>query len=121
MPEEVIALSGGTEQVLAAIRRAKAEFDKQGLVIEGVELEPPARIVASGKDLFAVLKQVGTMKVPQGRFRARSFLLGISKDGGENWRFADGSALDKRTAKKVFPTFPDELELPKPQMPEQLK
>lgn len=120
MPDEIIGMVGGVDKMLAAIGQAKADFKKQGLVIESVELDPPARIVASGKDHFAVLTQVGTMKLPQGRFRARSFMLGISKDGGVSWRFADGSALDKRMAKKVFPSFPEDLDLPKPQMPEQL-
>lgn len=120
IPDELLELMGGLDKMVASIQQSKKDFADKGVAIEKVEVDAPKRIVLSGQDRYAMVPQRSVMKLPEGRILSHANMLGISKDGGTTWKFADGSAMDKRTAKKVFPSFPDDLELPKQQLPEQL-
>ena len=48
-----------------------------------------------------------------GKAVSKSYLLGISSDGGKTWKFADGAGLDKKESRdKTLPKLPAELQLP---------
>jgi hypothetical protein len=62
------------------------------------------------------------MNIPGGRSISRSFLLGVSPDGGKTWTFADGTGLQAQSDReKLLPKLPAALKLPAEQEPEVIK
>jgi hypothetical protein len=49
----------------------------------------------------------------EGPAKRRSYLLGVSNDGGHTWHFLDGAGLTPAKLKRVLPDFPDDLKLPR--------
>ena len=62
------------------------------------------------------------MTFPAGRILAKTYLLGISPDGGKSWTFLDGTGLQsKEVREKVLPTMPAKLKLPELSPPQIIK
>jgi hypothetical protein len=53
-------------------------------------------------------------KTPKGRFAGEWFLIGVSNDRGEHWKFVDvfGKRLNAEQLKTIFPAVADRLRLP---------
>jgi hypothetical protein len=120
MADEAIAHYGGRATIAAALAKVKAEMTAKGVTIENAEIDLPQQIVTGGGKLFAVLGQRVTMKLPEGHLRTRSFLLAVSSDDGQTWKFVDGARLTREKAVAMFPTFPQSLALPEVGPPERL-
>jgi hypothetical protein len=60
------------------------------------------------------------MKLPEGHVRTHSFLLAVSADDGQTWKFVDGARLTREKVVAIFPTFPQSLALPEVGPPERL-
>lgn len=117
MPDEVVKMLGGREQVVAMMNKAKAESGPQPELEEAV-IEAPSQLVKAEKRTFAIVPQTVTVKVPEGRLMLKSFLLAVSPDDGKTWRFVDGVELDRQKALTIFPDLPETLQLPKVGEPE---
>lgn len=118
MPPEGLRASGGRAAVLKELESGKAEMAKHGVRIEGSEIDAPHDFVAVDDHVFAIVPQRTTIKVPEGHLLQRGYLLGVSTDGGDTWRFLDGAGLSRDRLKKLFTHFPDSFPLPEIQEPE---
>jgi hypothetical protein len=112
MPQQALALAGGREQTIADMRRGRAQMNRDGVAFEAADIQPPKDVISSGGELFAVLPERLTMRVPKGRVVQDSYLLGISLDEGTSWKFVDGATLSHRNVSMLFPSFPSTLTLP---------
>jgi hypothetical protein len=120
MADEVIAHFGGRATIAAALAKVKGEMAAKGITIENAEIDLPQQIVPGGGKLFAVLGQRVTMKLPEGHLRTHSFLLAVSSDDGQTWKFVDGVRLTREKVVAIFPTFPESLALPEVGPPERM-
>jgi hypothetical protein len=120
MADEAIAHFGGRATIAAALAKVKAEMAEKNVTIEGSELDLPREMVAGGGKLFAVLPQRVMIKLPQGHVRTHSYLLAVSSDDGQTWKFVDGARLTREKVTSIFPSFPRALALPEVGPPERL-
>jgi hypothetical protein len=120
MADEAIAHYGGHATIAAALAKVKAEMAAKGITVENTEIDLPQQIAPGGGKLFAVLGQRVTMQLPEGHVRTRSFLLAVSPDDGQTWKFVDGARLTREKVVAIFPTFPASLALPEVGPPERL-
>jgi hypothetical protein len=118
MPPEGLRASGGRAAVLAELAKGKGEMASSGVRIERADIDAPRELAAVDDHLFAIVPQRVTLKVPSGHLLSRSYLLGVSTDGGDTWRFLDGAGLDRARLKRLFPRFPEALALPPATEPE---
>jgi hypothetical protein len=112
MADEAIAYFGGRATVAAALATVKADMAEKNVTIEGGEFDLPHEMVASGGKLFAILPQRVMIKLPQGHVRTHSYLLAVSSDDGQTWKFVDGARLTLEKVRSIFPSFPLNLALP---------
>lgn len=116
----VVRMLGGRE---AAIRTSADVFKRlaeQGMSITSYAVSEPTAVLAEGAHTFAVLPTKMEMKFKEGRILSKSYILGISADGGKSWTFIDGSGINSKT-EKILPKLPEKLVLPKKEDPQVIK
>ncbi len=119
---KVVELLGGREKMIGALADGMRQLKEKGFAFRSVEVGEPADFIEGGKDTFVVVPTTTEMTAPGGRFIVKSYLLGISPDGGKAWTFVDGNGIgtpEKR--EKILPKLPEKLELPEAQEPEFIK
>lgn len=107
----VVKFNGGVEKMIAAMERSSREMKSSGTVIHAASVGEPDELVTQGEELFVVVPLDLELKVPNGKLRASSFVIGISNDGGKNWKFVNGD-LDTQTVKLAVPNLPSKLRIP---------
>jgi hypothetical protein len=118
MAEDAIKFVGGRERVVKELTTGKADMARDGWAFDHVDIDAPQEIVEGGARLFAIVPQRVTMRSPQGHVLQRGYLLAISSDAGQSWKFIDGAGLTVENVKKIVPGFPTTIELPEHTKPE---
>lgn len=111
---KLVAAMGGKETMIARLKQMEQEFKRQGFDFSSLETGKPGNVITSstGRQYVVVPTQL-ELETPQVKLKTSGFLLGISEDQGENWKFVDGNGLsDPAARKKLFSDFPDDLKLP---------
>lgn len=107
---------GGKEKATAATEQA---MKQAGIVFTEIKFGDATEYLTEGSHGFLTLPTTITMTVPGGTLVAKSYLLGITKDEGKTWAFADGAGIQNPQAReKVLPKLPEKLKLPEPGKPE---
>jgi poly(3-hydroxybutyrate) depolymerase len=118
-PGLIKALGGRAAAVEQTEKLMKAITDR-GFKFLAFKVGTPGDFLTEGGNTFVVVPTTVTMSIPDGKKAVmRSYLLGISPDGGKTWAFADGSGLDKQDFRdQVLPKLPAALKLPEKGKPE---
>ena len=111
---KVIEMAGGRQKMIAAMEAGTKEMKAKGLEISSCQIGVPSDPVKSESDLFVVVPFELEMKVPGGKARQGSFVIGVSGDMGKSWVFVNGD-VDVNQLKQVLPTLPNGLKLPEKQ------
>lgn len=115
MPAKIVELAGGRESMIQLLERNAEGMKSRGAFIRSVKLEEPSGVAEAKGDLFGIVPYTLEMTVGGVRGRQKSFLIGISSDGGTSWAFVDGGQADAAKVKRLFPNFPEQLRLPEKQ------
>jgi hypothetical protein len=119
---KVVELMGGREKMIAAVETGMQKLKDEGFVLQSVTVDEPSEFQSEGTNTFSIVRTTMEMTAPGGKVVTKSYLLGISADGGKAWTFVDGNGLDtKEKRDKVLPKLPEKLELPEQQKPEFIK
>lgn len=113
----LVELGGGRAQMIANIEKEMKEMKAQGVAVISMSFDDPTQVIKIGEELFAVLPSTMKMKVPSGILTGKSFMLGISSDNGAHWTFVNGSSLDEKGIKTLFPAALGKLKIPKEEKP----
>lgn len=115
----VIKELGGRDEAIRVAQSSIEELKTKNLKVHAYRVGTPQDLYIEGKNTFTIVPTWLEMFAPDARVVARSYLLGISSDGGKTWKFADGSGLDDATFREhVLPKLPADFKLPESQKPE---
>jgi hypothetical protein len=120
MPKEAFDAfpdAGGRAGLRAQILDGLAEMAGDGVFIESADYEAPRTFVDGGTRLFAIVPERLRMKVPDGHLLQRGYMVAVSEDGGESWKFVSGT-VKRKDLLRLFPDFPATLTLPDIPRPE---
>jgi len=120
MADAALAFVGGRKKVADELSTGKVNMAHDGWAFEHVDIDAPREVVSAGSQLFAIVPQKVTLKTPMGHLLQRGYLLGVSTDAGQTWKFVDGAGLTEKNTKQMFPDFPASIVLPELTKPEQL-
>src|SRR5579871_1237175 len=116
---KVVELMGGREKMIGALTDGMKQLKEKGFSFRSVEVGEPAEFVEGEKDTFVVVPTTTEMTAPGGKIVVKSYLLGISPDGGKAWTFVDGNGIGTvERREKILPKLPEKLKLPDPHEPE---
>jgi len=112
-PTVVNALGGQTQAIKTLETSMKNEIKDKGMIISSFQVGEPGIFYTEDNNMFSVLPTTLEMKIVGGNVFAKSYLLGISPDGGKSWKFVDGFDLHKQNVReKLLPKMPAKLKLP---------
>lgn len=116
---KLIELMGGREEFLANLDAIRSEMESQQLRVLSATAEDATDITEVDNQIYAIVPVAMRMKVPEGVMVGRSFMIGVSKDRGENWTFvsAGSGQLDPEQLKLLFPGVADKLRVPETEEP----
>jgi hypothetical protein len=104
---------GGREKAISGIETLMKSLMAKGVTLKGYQVGDPGKFYTEGGNTFVVVPTVMELGFPGGKAVSKSYLLGISTDGGKTWKFADGAGMaDRANRERVLPKLPAELQLP---------
>ncbi len=116
----LIESAGGQPSYLQQLKAASDDFKKAGFRITTFTFAEPSELVESGRELYAIVPCEQRISGPGGKGGTQpSFLIAVSADRGNTWRFIDGGSMagDRAKLTRALPNFPKSLTLPEPREP----
>ena len=111
---------GGRAKFMQRLEAIAREMKGQGFRFQGNTFSEPSDLVEASGEVYAVVPFRLDMTAP-GEIPGtlHSYLIGVSKDQGSNWKFIDGGGVagDRAKLRQVLPNFPSNLQLPAKQEP----
>jgi hypothetical protein len=114
---KIIEMSGGRETITVSIEAVFDKMKKDGYLFEDMIVGEPEKIYKAGTELHCIIPKQIMMKTPRGRIKSANYLLAISKNNGQTWYFMESKLLDNENKKIIFPSFNNDLEIPKSSEP----
>lgn len=117
----VVKGMGGRERFTKRLAEIAAEMTGAGFSINDVVLSESSEIIESNGILYAIVPFKLHVTAP-GKVTGigSSYLICVSDDGGNGWKFIDGDGIagDRSKLLQVIPGFPEKLALPPTKKPE---
>jgi hypothetical protein len=104
--------SGGRDKWIESMKVLLQTNDDVGAKMDSVKAEQCTGIAERESTHYAAITYEFELTIGNITRAQKSVLLAVSKDGGRNWKFAEGSYNRNRFAALV-PNFPNEIPLPK--------
>jgi hypothetical protein len=118
----IIKMMGGREKAIEMTQAAMDKIKAQGVALKSFTAGTPGSFETEGSNTFVVIPTEMEMTFPMGKIKGKSYLLGISPDGGKTWTFADGNGIRNASMRdKILPKLPAKLKLPEVSEPQVIK
>ena len=116
---KLVDLMGGRTQFISETEKAFKEMEAQQVRIVSNMVGEPQDIVEVKNEIYAIVPTAMRMKVPDGILASEVFMIGVSKDGGQNWTFVDAAAAREggEGLKMLFPDAASKLRVPELKRP----
>ena len=113
----LIALSGGRDTLEKLITERIESLKKQGIISFNGSVVSPGPFYKAGSQIHCLIPEIIVMKMFNGRYVTRSYLLAVSDNNGKSWTFMDVGKMPGPVLHKLLPNFNDELLIPTPGKP----
>ena len=110
--DPIVVGMGGREQAIEKTKQSMHRLKQQGFIIKTFDAGQPGELRTEGTNKFVVVPTTMVMTLPDGKSTIKSFLLGISADGGKTWEFVNGSSIDRTKKQDWLPKLPADLSFP---------
>jgi len=94
-----------------SMRNSMTKLRSEGMTVRDYKLRAPTAVVESQGKLFQVIPTEIELEIKGETTSSKTFLLGVSEDGGDTWKFLDQSACAQIVGKPNS-LIPDGLKLP---------
>lgn len=109
---KLVELSGGRDSLQKLIVERIEALKKQGVTtFEGL-VGSPGPFFKAGNQIHCLVPEILVLKMYNGRYVTRSYLLAISNDKGKSWTFLDVGKMPADVLHKLLPNYNDELVIP---------
>jgi hypothetical protein len=105
-------LVGGREKMVELVRRDVEEGKAEGYEPLSSTNSAPTQVLRVGGQTYAVLPYKLRMRAPKEILVSDAFMIGVSDDGGQTWKFLSGDSADDARLKVLIPDAAGKLKLP---------
>jgi len=109
---KLVEYSGGRDTMQKLISSRIEGLKKQGVIAFDGYVDSPGKIHDAGGQLHCIIPEVITMKVFNGRYVNRTYLLAISDNNGKNWTFMDVGKMPLSLLQRLVPKYNLDLNIP---------
>ncbi|GGH02460.1 hypothetical protein [Mucilaginibacter phyllosphaerae] len=114
---KLVALSGGRDEMQKLISERIEGLKKQGIIQFSGSVGSPGKFYKAGTQIHCLLPETIILKMFNGHYVSRSYLLAISNDMGKSWAFMDVGKMPPEVLYKLLPDYNDNLVIPTPGKP----
>jgi hypothetical protein len=113
---KLVALMGGKQAYIAQLKQGMGLPDSFRVIATLVG--EPRDSITHANQIVVIVPSTMRMKVPEGVLVGEAFYIGVSTDGGRNWKFLGGdSDSDKNQLMHLLPGVADKIKLPEVKRP----
>ena len=120
MYPRVVAAMGGRVAAIHSLRKDRVELEGKNYGLNAVRVVSATVPVQAGTELHSIVTSFQYMFGPDAVFRAKTYMIASSNDGGEHWKFVSVPQHNPEAIKAVFPVWNASLKIPKPPEPERV-
>lgn len=110
----LFAIGGGRASVAQKLKSGRSEFS--GMILKRITFPLPPKFMRGVHNEFAIVPVTSIVSINGDLVEASAFQLGVRRIGNSEWKYLDGSRMDKGGLAQLFPDFPSESELPETAM-----
>ncbi len=109
---KLIEYSGGRDTMQKLITNRIEGLKKQGVIAFDGYVDAPGKLHDAGGQIHCLIPEVVTMKMFNGRYVNRTYLLAISDDNGKSWTFMDVGKMPLNLLQRLVPKYNLDLNIP---------
>lgn len=104
---------GGPSAARAAMERVLGEAERVDVELESFSFPRAPEFLDGRERRFAVVPTLSVIRRGDGqRLESLNFLLGVRERRAERWSYVEGSMIDPRNVRALFPDFPEGYAFP---------
>ena len=109
---KLIAYSGGRDTMQKLVTNRINSLKEQGVIAFDGYVDTPGKFHNSGGQIHCLIPEIVIMKMFNGRYVNRTYLLGISDDKGKSWTFMDVGKMPSEVLQRLVPNYNPDLVIP---------
>lgn len=111
-PKVVEQIEGGRAGMSIQVAKQIADIEESGNIITAVWPQMPDVVIDTAGEWQTTLQQFMEYRLPEGKIKSETTIIGISPDKGTTWYFVDAAGRQLADMQKLFPTLSSKLVVP---------
>lgn len=111
-PKVVEQVPGGRDGMAIQIAEQVKNIEEAGNIITAVWPQMPDTIIDTAGEWQTTMQQFMEYRLPDGKIKSETTLIGISPDKGKTWYFIDVAGRSLKDIQELFPTLSSQLVIP---------
>lgn len=111
-PKVLEQVKGGRAGMAIQIAQQVKEIEESGNVITAIWPKMPEIMIDTAGEWQTTLQQFMDYRLPEGKIRSETTIIGISPDKGKTWYFVDVAGRQLKEIRELFPTLSSQLIVP---------
>lgn len=117
-PKVLEQVEGGRSGMVIQVSEQVKGIEESGNYITAVWPQKPEFVVDTAGELQCTMQQFMEYRLPEGKVKAETTIIGISPDKGKTWYFLDVAGRKLDQVKELFPNLSSKLVIPPTHEPE---
>lgn len=111
-PKVLEQVKGGRVGMAIQIAQQIKDIEESGNVITAVWPKMPETMIDTAGEWQTSLQQFMEYRLPEGKIKSETTIIGISPDKGKTWYFLDVAGRQLKDLKELFPQLSSQLVIP---------
>lgn len=108
----IIEMMGGESRAQTTLKIAFASIQSTGMTLESLTFPTAPALVQSDVNQFVIVPTLSIVAAKDQRVESLNYQFGVRPVGETEWKYLEGSRVNKKFLGTFFPDFPTSYELP---------
>lgn len=117
-PKVLATTEGGAAGMSIQIGQQVKSIEESGNYITAIYPRMPETVIENNGEWQCTMGQTMEYRLPDGKIKARTTLVGMSPDKGNTWYFIDAAGRTLKDMQTIFPELSNSLVIPPAPQPE---
>lgn len=113
-PKVLEKVEGGADGLAVQIAKQVADIEANNNIITAIWPNMPTTMIDSAGEWQCTMPQFMEYRLPEGKIKAETTLIGLSPDKGKTWYFIDAAGRTLAQLQELFPNLSSKLVIAEP-------
>jgi hypothetical protein len=109
---KIIDMMGGMSQARSTLETAFSQFRSLNMKLESLSFPDAPTFLRTDVNDFVIVPTLSTIVANGQRVESLNYQFGNRKKGTTDWKYIEGSRINKENVRSFFPDFPADYEFP---------